>query len=116
MRRLLVAVGVSALAVGCSTSSSTTDVSTPVAACNSFVTAGCNKASSCSLLGTGVTISTCITTAEAAASCSTTKCATGTTYDSAAATTCINNLNAQSCTDFGNNVTPTGCAITSLCH
>jgi len=114
LRRLLVAVGVSALAAGCGTSS--TDVSTPVAACNSFVSAGCNKASSCSLLTTGVTVSQCITTAEAAASCSTRSCPTGTTYDSAAATSCINNLNAQSCTDFGNNVTPTGCAISSLCH
>ncbi len=106
MRRLLLAIGLSVCAVGCSSSTSTDN---PTDACNSVVNAGCNKASACNQLTNGVTVQQCITAAEAAAGCATIACPTGKTFNSGNASSCVNAVNAQSCTDFGNNVTPTVC-------
>jgi len=108
MRKLLVVVGLSMFAAACSNSNGST-TSTPAEACTSIATAACDRASSCNLLTNGVTTQQCITTAENLAGCSTITCKTGKTFSSANATSCVDAINAQSCTDIGNAVTPEVC-------
>jgi hypothetical protein len=94
--------------VGCSS----TDTSTPMAACNSLANAACNKASSCNTLGT-TTVAQCITATEQAAGCSTFSCAAGTTYNSGAVNTCINDVNNASCPVTN---PPASCSLSLFCQ
>ncbi len=105
MRRSLAAVVLFLGLVGCGGS----DTSNPVAACDSFVTAACNRASACMDLGT-TSVSQCITNGEANVGCATAVCPAGTTFNSSAASQCVNDVNAESCTDIGNGVTPASCS------
>jgi|SRR5450755_5000876 len=108
MRRILVSISVSLLLGACSGS----DTGTPQAACNSAAAAVCNKAGSCNDLG-NVSVSQCTATVETAANCATAACPTGKTYNSGAASQCLSDINALSCTDaadaFNNGTFPAVC-------
>ncbi len=95
--------------VGCGNSTGT-----PMAACNSLVSAACNKASACNVLGS-TSVSTCNTEGQAALSCSSATCPSGTTYSSAAVNQCISDLDKESCTDVSNSVLPPSCDTSLFC-
>ena len=102
MRKLLFVAGLCAVAPGCGSSNS--DL---VAACNTFASVGCKNA--CVCLGSFYCAS-CTGPSETTLGCATAECPTGMSFYSPAATTCIHDLNAESCTDVLNNVTPVTCS------
>ncbi len=91
---------------------SSSDTSNPSAACNSALSAVCNKASSCNGLGT-ISVSECISLGSS--SCTNAACPSGKTFSSSAASQCINDINALSCTDANNDYTngtlPSSCDL-----
>ena len=110
--RLVIAVLCASVALaGCGSSS--TDTSTPQAACNSFVSTTCNRLYACSSSLPG-TAATCTTAAELRLGCANAACPSGTTYSSSAASQCLSDVNNESCTDINNSVTPASCS--SPCH
>jgi hypothetical protein len=106
MRKLLLVSALCAVAVGCGSSNGD-----PVGACNNLASTTCNRLGACNLLNTGVTVAQCTTATQTALGCANAKCATGTTFDGNAANTCINDVNKESCTDLGNQVTPASCTV-----
>jgi hypothetical protein len=113
MRRILASISVSLLLGACSSS----DTSTPEAACNSAAATVCNKAGSCNDLG-NVSVSQCTSTVTAEANCASAACPSGESYNSGAASQCLSDINALSCTDasnaLNNGTFPTSCS--SICQ
>jgi hypothetical protein len=105
MRRAIVVLCASVAFAGCGSSS---DTSSPSAACNSISSASCNKAYSCnsSLPGNATT---CTTAAEAEAGCATLTCPTGKVFSSSQASQCLSDINSESCADVNNEVVPVSC-------
>jgi len=112
MRRALIVVVLFVGFTGCSSSSSSS--SDPVELCHSAVTAFCNKYFTCfptEAQQQFTTASNCIST-EIANECPTTAAAACTppqTFNANNANACVTGYANQSCTDFGNNVTPAAC-------
>ncbi len=102
--------GLSAFVLGCSSSNGD-----PVSACDNLSSTTCNRLAACNLLTNGVTAAQCTTAGQNAAGCANLKCPTGTTFDGNLATTCINAVNNESCTDLGNQVIPASCQVV-FCH
>jgi hypothetical protein len=109
MRNVLAVLCASVALAGCGSSS--TDTSTPQAACNSFVSTTCNRLYACSSSLPG-TAASCTTAAEAQLGCSTAACPSGKTFNSSAASQCLSDVNSESCTDINNAVTPASCSNT----
>ncbi len=94
--------------------------STPQDACRGLVSATCQKEFACydastldPLLGYS-SESDCVTRFEANADCSTATCPQGTTFDSAMASSCINDINAETCDQALS--TPSSCKVMSFCR
>jgi len=104
---MLTVVGLSAGLAACGGSSSNT-YSSYSTACVAEATDLCNRASRCGIISSG-SVNTCITDFETAYACSA-GCPSGMTFNSAQASTCINDVNSGAC---GSGV-PTSCA--TMCH
>jgi hypothetical protein len=106
MRQAFAVLFMSVAFLACSSS----DTSTPSAACNSLVSATCNKEASCN---SSVSVSTCISAAEALAGCANLTCPQGTTYNSNNVNTCLDAVNNASC-PF--TTTPPSCDSSLFCQ
>ena len=104
---MLTVVGLSACLAACGGSSSTT-FSSYTAACQAEATDLCNRAVRCGVISSG-TLNTCISDFEMNYTCST-GCPGGETFNSAQATTCVNDINNGAC---GSGL-PTSCG--TVCH
>jgi hypothetical protein len=112
VRRTSLVVCLSLGAAACG-ASGTYDVTSPILACRSFVTAECTRLSQCEP-DQAIDISSCTQLLEAKDICDATTCGTS-TYSPSNAQTCLNDLLNQSCQDSENNVSPPSCAVNLLC-
>ncbi len=112
-RRILSVLCLSALLVGCG-SSSPSDTSTLAATCESASNALCTRASNCGLLSSlgFSSVAACVTAAENLAGCSTKVCPSGTTYDSSVASNCLSDIQKGAC----GSGEPGSCASGYLCR
>ncbi len=97
--------------LGCGGSGSST--SDPVAACKSVFTTVCNKLFQCNPSGAAQlygTAASCESSLSSGCSAGNASCPSGTSYSASAASTCINDYGAESCTDIQNGVTPASCS------
>jgi hypothetical protein len=93
---------------------------TPAEACNQAMSAICAKIYACVDTQTiqktlGYTSQgDCLTKLEATANCANQACPQGRTYNSANASTCINDINTEACNQTGSQ--PPSCAPTAICQ
>lgn len=104
MRRLLLAVCLSATVSACGNTCST-DLTNPITACRTFSCAACNRLNECE---GGIDVNSCAQLLENQADCNTANCGTG-TYSGAGAQQCLTDLDNQVCQDSINNVNPASC-------